>query len=48
MHPYSFFFFDIFTINDAPLSSLMDLIASLKVKTSEGKRIGARSLAVTL
>jgi hypothetical protein len=42
------FFFNIFTISDAPLNSLMDSIASPKVKTSEGKKVGARSLAVTL
>ncbi len=33
------------TINDAPLSSLMDSIVSPKVKTSKGKGIGAHSLA---
>ncbi len=30
---------------DAPPSSLMDSTTSLKVKTSEGERVGARSLA---
>jgi hypothetical protein len=32
-------------INDAPLSSLMDSTTSLKVKTMEEERVGARSLA---
>jgi hypothetical protein len=31
--------------NDAPSSSLMDSTASSKVKTTEGKRVGVRSLA---
>jgi hypothetical protein len=30
---------------DAPPNSLMDSIAILKVKTTEGKRVGVRSLA---
>ncbi len=30
---------------DAPLSSLMELIVSPKVKTTEGEGVGARSLA---
>jgi hypothetical protein len=30
---------------DAPPSSLMDLTTSLKVKTTKGERVGARSLA---
>jgi hypothetical protein len=29
---------------DAPISSLMDSTASPKVKTTEGERVGARSL----
>jgi hypothetical protein len=33
------------TLIDAPPSSLMDSTASPKVKTTEGKRVGARSLA---
>ncbi len=32
-------------IGDAPPSSLMDLIASPKLKTTEGKGVGVRSLA---
>jgi len=31
--------------NDAPLSSLMDSTMSPKVKTTEGKIVGVRSLA---
>jgi hypothetical protein len=32
-------------VDDASPSSLMDLTGSLKVKTIEGERVGARSLA---
>jgi hypothetical protein len=32
-------------MGDTPPSSLMDSIASLKVKTMEGEGVGARSLA---
>ncbi len=39
------FFNIIITIIDTPLSSLMDSIASPKMKTMEGKGIGAHSLA---
>jgi hypothetical protein len=39
-------FFVAFNIsNDAPLSSLMDSTMSPKVKTTEGKIVGVRSLA---
>jgi len=33
------------TVSDAPPSSLMDSTASPKVKTTEGKGVGAHSLA---
>ncbi len=32
-------------LTDAPLSSLMDSVVSPKLKTMEGKRVGARSVA---
>jgi hypothetical protein len=34
--------------NDAPPSSLMDSITSPKVKTMEGKGVGAHSLACSI
>ncbi len=41
---FSFLFYG-FTYYDAPPNSLMDSTANPKVKTTEGKRIGAHSLA---
>jgi hypothetical protein len=45
MGTLNFFMNLIYTYHDAPPSSLMDTITSPKVKTTEGERIGAHSLA---